>query len=80
VTVLLGGFWAFAIGKAVTAKRQPVSVGPQQIVGAQGVVREGGLVYVSGELWRVRSSEPLAPGQRVEVDGLDGLTLNVHPV
>jgi membrane-bound serine protease (ClpP class) len=80
VTVLLGGFWAFAIGKAMTAKRQPVSVGPQQIVGAQGVVREGGLVYVSGELWRVRSSEPLAPGQRVEVDGLDGLTLNVHPV
>ena len=46
----------------------------------QGVVRENGLVFVRGELWRVRSPEPLAPGQRVEVDDLDGLTLSVHPV
>ena len=46
----------------------------------QGVVREGGLVFVNGELWRARSPEPLEAGQRVEVDRLDGLTLTVHPV
>jgi membrane-bound serine protease (ClpP class) len=80
ITVLIGGFWAFAIGKAVTARRQPVSVGPQEIVGMEGVVRDGGLVYVRGELWQVHSPEPLRPGQHVRVDGLDGLTLNVHPV
>ena len=80
ITVLIGGFWAFAIGKAVAARRQPVTVGPQEIVGMEGVVRDGGLVFVRGELWRVRSPEPLGPGQRVRVDGLDGLTLNVHPV
>jgi membrane-bound serine protease (ClpP class) len=80
ITVVIGGFWAFAIGKAVAVRRQPVSVGPQEIVGMEGVVREGGLVYVHGELWRVRSPEPLEPGQHVRVDGLDGLTLNVHPV
>jgi len=46
----------------------------------EGVVRDGWLVFVRGELWRVRSPEPLAPGQRVRVDALDGLTLRVHPV
>jgi len=80
VTAVLGGFWALAIGKAVAARHQPVSVGPQEIVGMQGVVRDGGLVFVRGELWRARSQEPLAAGQRVQVDGLDGLTLRVHPV
>jgi membrane-bound serine protease (ClpP class) len=43
-------------------------------------VREGGLVFVHGELWQARSPETLTPGQHVRVDGLDGLTLNVHPV
>jgi len=80
VTVVLGGFWALAIGKAVAARRQPVTVGPQEIVGMEGVVREGGLVFVHGELWRARAPEPLAPGQRVCVDGVDGLTLVVHRV
>jgi membrane-bound serine protease (ClpP class) len=80
VTAVLGGFWAFAIGKAVAAKRRPISVGPDEIIGMEGVVRDGGLVFVHGELWRARSPEPLAPGQRVRVDALDGLTLRVHPV
>jgi len=79
-TAVIGGFWALAIGKAVTARRMPVTVGPQEIVGMEGVVREGGLVFVRGELWRARSAAPLAPGQRVHVDGLSGLTLDVHPV
>jgi membrane-bound serine protease (ClpP class) len=80
MTVVIGGFWALALGKAVAVRRQPVLVDPQEIVGMEGVVREGGLVFVRGELWRVRSPEPLAPGQRVRVDELEGLTLTVHPV
>jgi membrane-bound serine protease (ClpP class) len=80
ITVLVGGFWAIAVGKAVAVRKQPVAVGPQEIVGMEGVVREGGLVFVHGELWRVRSAEPLSPGERVQVDALDGLTLNVHRV
>jgi membrane-bound serine protease (ClpP class) len=80
VTVVLGGFWAFAVSKAVAARRRPIAVGPQEIVGMHGTVREGGLVFVRGELWRMRSTEALAPGQHVEVDALDGLTLQVHPV
>lgn len=80
ITVLLGGFWAFAMTKAVTVRRSPVSVGPQQIVGLEGVVRAGGYVFVRGELWRARSDSALATGERVRVAGLDGLTLDVRRI
>lgn len=79
VTALLGGFWAFAMTKAVAIRRRPVAVGPQEIVGMEGVVREGGLVFVRGELWQARSAAALHIGQRVRVDGVDGLTLAVTP-
>ncbi len=79
VTALIGGFWAFAVGKSVAARRAPVTVGPEQIIGLEGVVREGN-VFVRGELWRARSEEPLHEGDRVAVDALDGLTLAVHRI
>src|SRR5204862_7844626 len=37
VTIAIGSFWAFAIAKAVQVRRQPVSVGPDEIVGMEGV-------------------------------------------
>ena len=80
VTLALGLFWAFAIGKAVQIRRRPASVGPHTIVGEEGIVRDGGLVFVHGELWQVRSDEPLAPGSHVQVVDRDGLTLDVRPV
>ena len=80
ITVVIGGAWALGIGKALQAKRQPVQVGPQEIVGMHGVVREDGRVVVRGELWRVRADEPLREGEPVEVDALDGLTLRVHRI
>jgi membrane-bound serine protease (ClpP class) len=80
LTVVVGGLWAIVAGKAVAARRLPVSVGPHEILGKHGIVDEKGLVFVNGELWQARSSEPLRPGQRVQVDALDGLTLRVHHV
>jgi membrane-bound serine protease (ClpP class) len=80
ITALVGGFWAFALSKAMAAKRQPVTVGPQELVGMEGVVRDDGLVAVRGELWRAHSADRLSPGERVHVDALDGLTLDVHRI
>jgi membrane-bound serine protease (ClpP class) len=80
VTALVGGFWAFAISKAVAVRHAPVRVSPQQIVGMEGVARGEGQVFVRGELWRARSGESLRPGDRVRVAGLDGLTLDVHRI
>jgi membrane-bound serine protease (ClpP class) len=80
VTLLVGGFWAFAISKAMAVRHRPVAFGPEQIIGLEGVVRGEGQVFVRGELWRARSDEPLRPGERVRVDARDGLTLSVHRI
>jgi membrane-bound serine protease (ClpP class) len=79
LTALIGGFWAVAMGKAIAARRRPVLVGPQEIIGMEGVVRDSGWVFVHGELWRAESDQPLRQGQRVRVDAVHGLTLAVTP-
>jgi membrane-bound serine protease (ClpP class) len=79
LTALIGGFWAFAMGKAVQIRRRPALVGPDDIVGALGDVRRGGQVYVRGELWQAASDEPLREGDRVEVEGISpALVLRVR--
>lgn len=80
VTVLLGSFWAFAISKAIAVRRRPPQVGPQQIIGMEGVVRAGSLVFVRGELWHAESDRPLHEGEQVQVEALEGLSLRVRPV
>jgi membrane-bound serine protease (ClpP class) len=80
VTVLLGALWAFAVSKALAVRRRPPRVGPQQIVGMEGVVRSGGLVFVRGELWHAESDRPLREGEEVQVEALDGLSLRVRPL
>ena len=83
LAVVLGVTWAFAISKAVDARRRPVATGPQTLVGAVGEVREGGLVFVRGELWRARSRDgaPLEPGRKVRVAAVEpGLMLDVASV
>jgi membrane-bound serine protease (ClpP class) len=81
--LLVGGFWAFALSKAVGVRRSPVSVGPQTIVGEIGEARRDDLVFVHGELWRANPSDgaPLRPGQRIRVAGVGpDLSLNVEHV
>jgi membrane-bound serine protease (ClpP class) len=72
VAVVIGGFWAFALSKAVQIRRSPVSVGPQTIVGEIGEARRDDLVFVHGELWKAKPEDgaPLRPGQRVRVSGV----------
>jgi membrane-bound serine protease (ClpP class) len=81
--VAVGGFWAFAISKAVQVRRRPVSVGPQTIVGEIGEARRDDLVFVHGELWRANPKDgaPLRPGQRIRVAGVGpDLSLDVEHV
>jgi membrane-bound serine protease (ClpP class) len=80
VTGLIGGFMAFALGKAIQARRRPTAM--PTMIGEHGVVRAQDLVFVRGELWQARTNDgtPLAPGERVEVDAVDGLRLKVHRV
>jgi membrane-bound serine protease (ClpP class) len=84
LTAVIGGTWAFAIGKAIALRRRPAIVGPSEIVGEYGVVRGDGKVFVHGELWRARTpdDERLRVGDEVEVAALDGdgLVLTVRPL
>jgi membrane-bound serine protease (ClpP class) len=80
VTGTLGGFMAFALGKAVQARRRPSAM--PAMVGAEGVARGDGLVFVRGELWQAATEDGslLEPGARVRVDDVQGLRLKVHRV
>lgn len=71
-------------GLAARSYKRPVVSGREEMLGALGIVSgpapEGEWwITIHGETWRARSATPLAPGNRVKVDRLDGLTLNVSP-
>jgi membrane-bound serine protease (ClpP class) len=79
ITAAIGGFMAVAMGKAVQVRRRPSAM--PAMVGAEGVVRRDGLVFVRGELWQVAPDhETLEPGEHVQVDEVQGLRLKVHRV
>jgi membrane-bound serine protease (ClpP class) len=67
--------------KIVQVRRRPVEVGVNTVVGAHGVVRRDGYVFVNGELWRARTEngQTLRTGDPVEVEGVEGLELVVKP-
>jgi membrane-bound serine protease (ClpP class) len=73
-------FFLFALAKVLQIRRRPAEVGTHMLVGAHGQVRRDGLVAVRGELWQARSEdgEMLAPGDEVDVLGIEGLELRVR--
>jgi len=70
-------------GMALKARRRAVVSGAEQLSGSIGeVIRCGeGICWarVHGELWQVRSTQTLTPGQHIRVTGREGLTLVVMP-
>ncbi|MFN2627409.1 MAG: nodulation protein NfeD [Gaiellaceae bacterium] len=80
LTLGLGGFWAFALTKAVQVRRSPVAVSQSRVVGLEGVVRTPRQVFVDGELWRAHrlDGSELVPGDQVRVEGVEGLELTVR--
>jgi len=76
----IGIFWAFATGKALAARRLPVTTGVQTMIGRIAEVRAPGLVFVDGALWQAGTADEseLVPGERVEVQAVNGLRLTVR--
>ncbi len=62
-----------ALSRVVKARRNPVEVGVNNLVGGDAVVRREGWVAVGGELWRARSADgvPLVPGDQVTVEAVE---------
>jgi membrane-bound serine protease (ClpP class) len=73
------GFW-----KGLQALRRPPVSGENTMIGERAVVMDAidGRIDVryEGEIWQAVSSQPLHKGQRVTIEGVDGLTLQVAPV
>jgi len=71
--------------RAFMRSASPMKVGVEAMVGQEAVVTEslsdphGGTVRINGELWTARSlSGPVAEGERVTVEQVDGLKLWVR--
>lgn len=80
----LGGLLVFMIVRmGVQSRARPVVSGHKTLVGRSGEVLTDltvdGWATIEGEIWHVRSAQPLAQGQRVRVSGTDGPTLVVEP-
>lgn len=81
-SIVLGGFMLFVIEKVSKVKATPVRYGPEELVGLTGDVRQAlspaGQVFVDGALWQAETADPSDPirvGERIQVDGMRGLTL-----
>ena len=79
---LLGGFFIFVAGLALRAHRISPKSGSEGLRGeigfAKRLIDPEGLVFVHGENWRARSPEKIEPGEEIEVEGINGLILNVR--
>lgn len=68
---------------ALKARRRPAVAGAEGMVGGLAEAIEDfereGRVRAFGEIWRARSSAPLARGQRARVRAVEGLVLKVEP-
>ena len=78
VIISLAIYW-----KVIQAQRRRPVIGKRAMVGDQAVVvrveAEEAEVEYQGETWRAVSSQPLRSGQKVIIEGVEGLILRVKP-
>ena len=77
ITILL-------VSLVVKARANKVITGAEGMIGETGVATSAlvpdGMVFVRGEYWKAASAQPLPPGTRVRVTGIQGLRLTVEPI
>lgn len=84
--IVLAGAIALLAARALRSRHEPVQTGAEAMIGETGDVVDGiapehdGRVFVHGELWTASSRLPVAPGEKVRVDSVDGLRLRVSPL
>ncbi|MBI2213732.1 MAG: nodulation protein NfeD [Acidobacteria bacterium] len=81
VSVPFGVIAVFLMTIALRAMRSKVVTGGQGLVGEIGVAKTPlvpeGKIFVHGEIWNAIAAAPVAVGDEVRVDELDGFTLKV---
>ncbi len=85
VILVTSVFFLIVITKVIQVhRRKPVS-GKEGIVGEKGIARsdidkDGGIVFVHGEIWKAISNEKIKKGEEVIVKKIDGLKLIVEKI
>ncbi len=84
VAVATGLVFFLVIAMALRARHRPVVSGVEELIGKVGEVLEirdshHAMVRVHSELWQARSAVSMEKSQRVRVQAVDGLTLEVEP-
>jgi membrane-bound serine protease (ClpP class) len=81
VTALTVLFVVLIVGMALKARGRPVVSGSEELIGAIGEALDDfdseGWARVHSELWKVKSEGPVKRGQKVRVEGVEGLILKV---
>jgi membrane-bound serine protease (ClpP class) len=86
VALPLAAITVFLLRLVLRAHRSKVMTGKEGLIGEQGVVKAAiaqgseGMVLVEGDLWRARSTQALAAGERIRVTNVQGLVLDVQPL
>jgi len=85
VALLAVALAAVVLRQGLTASHRRVATGPEALIGRVGVLRRApapiGQVFVDGALWQAKpcmDEEPLAEGEAVVVEHVNGLTLGVR--
>jgi membrane-bound serine protease (ClpP class) len=85
MTIVFLLFFLVLVAAVLRLRSRKVTTGREGLVGATGVVRRElepdheGLVHTQGELWQALSSDGMIhPGERVVVEGVEGLILRVR--
>lgn len=83
VALFSAGLLVFALGMVLRARKAAVVSGVDHLLGqltTVGRVDNGrSWVWLDGELWQARCERPLAQGDRVKVEAIDGLVAVVSP-
>jgi membrane-bound serine protease (ClpP class) len=82
VTILIGGFLAFAVNRVIIAHRRQAYTGREELAGKTATVKVAlkpeGMVLFKGELWSaVSESGQVEPGEEVIINKVVGMRLYV---
>lgn len=79
--ILVGSFFILVSALAFRAYRVKPKSGMDGLIGEVGLVKEAidleGLIFVHGEFWRATAGEKIEEGEKVKVEGAEGLILRV---
>lgn len=85
IAILVGGLAVYAILRAAQTRTMRQYGGDLGLVGEEGraltpIDATSGTVFVHGERWNARSSDPIAEGAQVVVRRVEGLTIYVEEI